>query len=88
MIRANRLFSGFLAAGHFDRSIRYKLVRAHVGLSGVPSVANPERELLMKLTSDYLVRGGNDKIHLFFRKLSQIPICESGRLLQDPNFPN
>ena len=42
----------------------------------------------MKFTSDYLVRGRNDKIRLLFRKLSEIPIYQNGGLRQDSYFPN
>jgi uncharacterized membrane protein len=88
VIRASRFFSAFLTSGHFDRSIRYNLIRVRVGLSAAPSLPNPQRERLMKFTSDNLVRGRKDKIRLLFRKLSQIPIYENSGLLQDPNFPN
>src|SRR5215471_16506969 len=69
-----RVMGSFLTAGQLDRTIRYGLVRVHVGLGPAPRLPNAQGEMVVEFSGDDLVRCRDDQASFLFGQLSQIVI--------------
>ena len=73
------------AAGKLDRTIGDHLVGVHVGLRPGTSLEYDQRKLVIPTAVDHFLRGANDQIDLFLRKLGQFAVRQGGTLLRMPS---
>jgi hypothetical protein len=83
VVRVHRLLRAHLAAGQLDRAVRDDLVRVHVRLRPRAGLEDDQREVVVELPGDHLVRGAADQVDLLRRQLAQLAVRDRGALLQD-----
>src|SRR6516162_1732715 len=71
-----RVMGSFLTAGQLDRTIRYGLVRVHLGLGPAPRLPNAQGEMVVEFSGDDLVRCRDDQANFLFGQLSQIVLSQ------------
>ncbi len=83
---------GFLAshfaACEFDRAIGDHLVGVHIGLRAAAGLPNAQREVIVKLSLDHLVRCLYDQLHLLVRQFAQFFIHERRGFLENTQRSN
>jgi hypothetical protein len=77
-----------LATGHLDRSVGNDLVAVHVCLSAAPGLPDEEREVVVELSVDHLVRRLRDQLDLLGGQHPQLAVGHGGGLLEDSQRPD
>ncbi len=82
IVGVNRRLAAQLAARKLDGSVGDHLVGVHVGLGPAAGLPHEQREVIVELALDDLVRRLADEPDRLGRKHLQIPVGERGRLLE------
>ncbi len=83
VVRMNRLFGADRAAEHFNGAVGDHLVRIHVRLRARARLPDDEREMIVEMAVDHLLRGFDDHLAELRIELAERHVGDGGRLLHD-----
>ena len=82
VVRIDRLLRSDHAARHLNRAVGDHFVGVHVGLGAGPGLEHDQREFVVELAVDDLLRSPDDEIGLFLRQLLEFEIGQRRAFLQ------
>ena len=88
IIRVDRLFAAHHAAQHLDRAVRDHLIGVHIRLGARPGLPDHQREVVVELAVDHLLRGAGDGGAQIFVQIALGNINQSAGLFDHPKRAN
>ena len=82
VVRMDRLLRPDHAAGDLNSAVGDHFIGVHVGLGAGPGLKHDQRELVVELAVDDVLRRADDEIGLFLRQLLKFEIGQRRAFLQ------